>query len=30
VRLQLFDSGHELTEVVEEMWRPMMRFFTFL
>jgi pimeloyl-ACP methyl ester carboxylesterase len=30
VRLQLFDAGHELTEVVEEMWRPMMRFFTFL
>lgn len=30
VRLQLFDAGHELTEVMEEMWRPMMRFFTFL
>jgi hypothetical protein len=30
VRLQLFDAGHELTEVVEDMWRPMMRFFTFL
>lgn len=30
VHLQLFDAGHELTDVMEEMWRPMMRFFTFL
>jgi pimeloyl-ACP methyl ester carboxylesterase len=30
VHLQLFDAGHELTEVAEEMWRPMLRFFTFL
>lgn len=30
VRLQLFEAGHELTEVMEEMWRPMTRFFTFL
>ena len=30
VCLQLFDAGHELTEVTEEMWLPMMRFFTFL
>jgi predicted esterase YcpF (UPF0227 family) len=30
VHLQLFHAGHELTEVTEEMWKPMPRFFTFL
>lgn len=30
VRLQLFDSGHELTEVMEEMWKQIPGFFTFL
>lgn len=30
VRLQLFDAGHELTEVISEMWQPLPRFFTFL
>lgn len=30
VRLQVFDAGHELTDVVEEMALAMTRFFTFL
>ncbi len=29
VRLQLFDAGHELTEVTDEIWRPLLRFFPF-
>jgi len=30
VRVQLFDTGHEMTDVVEEMWKPLPRFFSFL
>jgi pimeloyl-ACP methyl ester carboxylesterase len=30
VRVQLFEASHELTEVVEEIWKPLPQFFTFL
>ncbi len=30
VLVQLFDAGHEMTEVVEEIWKPLPRFFSFL